>query len=227
MRLPPALAAAATRMPLAAPTLQALVVDDHDIVRLGVRHLLAERMQITEAASLHEAQEHLARAAFDLLLLDLGLGEDFSLAALPQLRQAAPAMKIIVLTSMDEALYGERTLRAGADGFVMKSALSQSLLAAVDCVLTGGVYVSPQLGATLLRRVAGRDAATPHAELSTREIEVLRLVAAGLGTREIAEALNRSVKTIESHKQSLKSKLGAGTPAQLLRLALQWCGDAT
>lgn len=207
-------------------TLRALVVDDHDIVRMGVRHLLGTRMQVSEAGSLQDARAQLARAAVDLLVFDLGLGDDFGLSALPQLRQAAPAMKIIVLTSMDEALYAERALRAGADGFVMKSALAQSLLAAVDTVLAGDIYVSPGLGSKLLRRMAGHASAPAQPELSGREIEILRLVAVGKSTREIAQTLNRSVKTIETHKQALKSKLGADTPAMLVRLAVAWCGDA-
>jgi DNA-binding NarL/FixJ family response regulator len=174
---------------------------------------------------MREARSLLARERFDVLLLDLALGDDFSLAALPQWRQDHADMKIIVLTSMAEDLYAERALRAGADGYVMKSALAQALLGAVDAVLAGQVYLSPGLGSALLRRMAGRDARGDRPELSVRETEVLRLVAAGKTTREIAEALNRSVKTIETHKQALKTKLGADTPAMLVRLALAWGGE--
>jgi len=213
-------------MPEPGSNLKALVVDDHDIVRIGVRHLLGARMQVSEAATLREARTLLEQADYDVLVLDLGLGDEFGLGALPQLRQNAPAMKIIVLTSMDEGLYAERALRAGADGFVMKSALSECLLQAVEQVLAGEIYVSARLGSTLLRRAAGHGAAAARPELSGREIEVLRLVAAGRSTREIAETLNRSVKTIETHKQALKTKLGADTPAMLVRMALAWCGDA-
>ena len=202
-----------------------LVADDHDIVRLGVRHLLGARAQLTDACSLAEARALLAQQPFDLLLLDLGLGDDFSLNALPQLRQTWPALKILVLTSMAEELFAERALRAGADGFVMKSALGQTLLQAVDAVLAGGMHVSPAVSGQLLRRAAGRSTAGTEAELSTREVEVLRLVAAGKGTREIADLLNRSVKTIETHKQSLKAKLGADSPTMLVRLALGWCEE--
>jgi DNA-binding NarL/FixJ family response regulator len=127
---------------------------------------------------------------------------------------------------MAEELYAERVLRAGADGFVMKSALGQTLLEAVDIVMAGEVHVSPRLGSALLRRMAGRDAGDQRSALSAREIEVLRLVAGGKSTREIADALNRSVKTIETHKQALKTKLGADTPAKLVRLAVSWFGDA-
>ena len=207
-----------------------LVVDDHDIFRLGVRQLLGDRARVCEAADLAQARASLAREPFDLLVLDLGLGDAFSLTTLPALRQAHPALKIIVLTSMAEDLYAERALRAGADGFVMKSAAAQTLLEAVQTVMAGGVHVSGKLGQVLLRRMSGhgvRGGATTDggAELSAREIEVLRLVAQGLSTRAIAEALNRSVKTIETHKQALKTKLGADTPAMLVRMAVARCAD--
>ena len=209
--------------------LKVLVVDDHDIVRLGVRHLLGDRARVTDVATLADARACLARESWDLLMLDLGLGEDFGLRALPELRAAYPALRIVVLTSMAEELYAERVLRAGADGYVMKSALSSTLLQAVDAVLSGQIYLSPALGSTLLRRLAGRghggSAGDERPELSAREIEVLRLVAAGKSTREIAETLNRSVKTIETHKQSLKTKLGADSPARLVRLAMSWQGQ--
>ena len=208
--------------------LTVLVADDHDIVRLGVRHLLGDRADITDAATLPEARALLARQHFDLLLLDLGLGDEFSLSALPQLREDFPALKILVLTSMAEELFAERALRAGADGFVTKSALGQTLLQAVDNVVAGGIHLSPALSGALLRRAAGRSASPSggsEPELSPREVEVLRLVAAGKSTREIADTLNRSVKTIETHKQALKTKLGADSPAMLVRLALAWCGE--
>jgi DNA-binding NarL/FixJ family response regulator len=205
--------------------LHVLVADDHDVVRLGVRHLLGERAQVSDAATLAEARAALAAQAFDLLLLDLAFGDDFSLGQLPQLREHQPALKILVLTSMAEELFAERALRAGADGYIMKSALGQTLLQAVDTVLAGGVFVSPAISGALLRRAAGRGAAAGAPGLSAREVDVLRLVAAGKSTREIADALNRSVKTIETHKQALKTKLGAESPAMLVRQALAWCGE--
>jgi DNA-binding NarL/FixJ family response regulator len=212
-------------MSLHSKPLTVLVVDDHEIVRMGVRHLLGESAVVVDAGTLKQARVELAGRTFDLLLLDLGLGDDFSLGSLPQLRADHPELKIIVMSSMDETLYAERVLKAGADGYVMKSALGPALLHAVGTVMAGQVYLSPSLGSTLLRRIAGRSAAPERPELSAREIEILRLVAAGKSTREIADQLNRSVKTVETHKQSLKTKLGADSPARLVRLALAWCGD--
>jgi len=210
-----------------ASPLKVLVVDDHDLVRLGIRQLLGPRADVTDVGSLHDARVRLASQRFDLLLLDLGLGNDFSLTALPEWRATWPDLRIVVLTSMSEDLYAERALRAGADGFVMKSALGQTLLQAIDAVMSGQVYLSSGLGNKLLRRMAGRSDTSEQApDLSPREIEVLRLVGQGKSTREIADALNRSVKTIETHKQALKTKLGADTPAALVRLALAWSGEA-
>jgi DNA-binding NarL/FixJ family response regulator len=211
-------------MPQSVAPLTVLVVDDHEIVRLGVRHLLAGRATVSECGSLKDARAALAARAFDLLLLDLGLGEDFGLTALPLLRAAHPGLKIIVLTSMSEDLFAERVLRAGADGYVMKSALGDTLLQAVNTVMAGQVHLSAQMGSQMLRRVAhGQAAAGARPALSDREVEVLRLVAAGQGTRDIADALNRSIKTIETHKAALKAKLGADSPTQLVRLAVAWC----
>jgi two-component system, NarL family, response regulator FusR len=211
-------------LPPASPSpIRVLVVDDHDVVRLGVRHLLGGRGSVREAGDLATALAELAREPADLLLLDLSLGEDFGLTALPRLRSACPGMRVVVLTSLAEDLYAERVLKAGADGFVSKSALASTLLEAVDTVLAGRVYVSAAMGEVLLRRLGSTPASRP--ELSPREIEVLRLVAAGRTTREIADMLNRSVKTVETHKQALKVKLGADSPAQLVRLAVHWFGE--
>lgn len=209
--------------------LRALIVDDHEIVRVGVRHLLRQLdrpVDVIEAADLDGARAVLARERIDLLLLDLALGDDFGLQALPRLREAAPDMRVIVLTSLPETLYAERALQAGADGYVMKSALAGSLLDAVRTVLAGQVHLSPDQRSASLRRISGRADAPQQPALSPRELEVLRLVAAGRSTREIAELLNRSVKTIETHKQALKAKLGADSPAQLMRQALSWFGEA-
>lgn len=204
-----------------------LVIDDHDIVRFGVRHLLAGRAETVDADGLEAGRRLLAAERFDLLLLDLGLADGFGLAALPSLRAAHPALRILVMTSMDEEVYAERALRAGADGFVMKTSLQATLPAAIESVLAGGLHVSPALAGRLLRRAVQDQPGEVRDTLSTREIEVLRLVAAGHSTRDIAEQLNRSVKTIETHKQSLKTKLGADSPAMLVRMAVGWFGEAT
>jgi DNA-binding NarL/FixJ family response regulator len=215
-----------------------LVVDDHELVRLGVRHLLAQDKRVPasalatafppvvhEAATLAEALRALATHSYDVVFLDLALGEHFALRAMPQLRAAAGQARIVVLTSMPESLYAEKALRAGADGFLMKSEIGSTLLDALHTVLAGDIYLSPRQRGESLRRLAGRSSQPEGPALSARELEVLRMVAGGLSTKDIADQLNRSVKTIETHKQNLKTKLGADTPAQLVRQALAWFGE--
>jgi len=164
------------------PPLQVLVVDDHDIVRLGVRHVLASLGRpcaVRDAANVRDALAALQAVPADLVMLDLGLGDDFALSALPRLRDAAPKARILVLTSMPEDLYAERCLRAGADGFVAKATLTATLLEAVRTVLAGQIWVSAEQRDALLRRATGRAGeASDRPELSARELEVLRLVAA-------------------------------------------------
>ena len=207
-----------------------LVVDDHAIVRMGVRQLLGFSVVLHEAASIEQALPLLATQPVQLVLLDLNLGDQLALGSIPRLREARPGIKLIVLTSMPEALYAERALRAGADGYVMKSELGPTLQSAIQQVLAGEIYFSAAQRSQLLRKLGGAGGTAPAAnsrpELSPRELDVLRLVAAGKSTREIAEQLNRSVKTIETHKQTLKTKLGAQTPAMLVRMALSWFGEA-
>lgn len=219
-------------MPRSDPTapLAVLLVDDHDVVRLGVRQVLeglGRPCQVRDASSVREALAALAAGPVDLVLLDLSLGDELALGSLPRLRDAAPGARVLVLSSMPEDLYAERCLRAGADGFVSKGALASTLLDAVGAVLDGRLWVSPERRDVLLRRAAGRGAPEPagRADLSTRELEVLRLVAAGRSTREIADQLNRSVKTIETHKQALKLKLDADSPAMLVRKAIAYLGE--
>jgi DNA-binding NarL/FixJ family response regulator len=200
-----------------------VLVDDHAILRLGLRQLLAAEPDLSVVAdvgTVRDAREALMRHQPDLLVLDLGLGDEFSLGSLPRLREDSPATRILVLSSHAEQLYAERVLRAGAHAFVMKSAPADELLRAVRRVLAGQIVVSAVQQEALLQRSVGHgpDKGTPA--LSTRELEVLRLVAEGRSTAEIAQLLHRSVKTIESHKQALKTKLGADSPAQLIRTAI-------
>lgn len=200
-----------------------LLVDDHALMRQGVRHLLEAESDlevIADVGSLREAREALVAHQPDLLVLDLGLSNDFSLGSLPRLREDSPQTRILVLSSHAEQLYAERVLRAGAQAYVMKSAPSDEFLKAVRRVLAGQIAVSAKQQEAILQRAVGRGGETSGPELSPRELEVLRHVAAGRSTAEIAQILHRSVKTIETHKQSLKAKLGTESPAHLMRVAI-------
>lgn len=214
------------------PRSRIVLVDDHALLRMGLRQLFAAEPDlevIADLGSIAELRELLARQTPDLLVLDLGLGDDFALAWLPRLREEWPTLRILVLSSHAESLYADRVLRAGAQGYMMKSASPAELLAAVRRVLAGQVALSAAQQQATLQRVVGTahggGSAAAQAP-SPREIEVLRLIAAGHSTADIARLLNRSVKTIETHKQTLKAKLGAGSPAQLVRMAIAHFEDA-
>lgn len=201
-----------------------VLVDDHALVRMGLRQVFdaqADFEVVGEVASLREAREHIARLEPDLLVLDLGLEGEFALGALPRLCQEAPPnLHILVLSSHSEDMYAERALRAGASAYLMKTGSTEELLAAARSVLDGHTVVSAALQTRLLARLASSDGGLAEPTLSARELEVLRFIASGRSTGEIAELLHRSVKTVESHKQALKTKLGAQTPAQLMRFAM-------
>lgn len=200
-----------------------VLVDDHDLLRIGLRHLLsaeADLEVVADVATLRAAREVLVAHKPDLLVLDLGLGDEFSLGWLPRLREDSPQTRILVLSSHAEQLYAERVLRAGAQAYVMKTAPSTDLLIAIRRVLAGQIAVSAAQQDAMLQRAVGRGSESALPELSARELEVLRHVAAGRSTAEIAKILHRSVKTVETHKQSLKAKLGADSPAQLMRMAM-------
>ena len=201
-----------------------LLVDDHALLRMGLRHLFAAEPDlevVADVGTVREAREALLAHKPDLLVLDLGLGDDFGLGWLPRLREDSPQTRILVLSSHAEQLYAERVLRAGAQGYVMKSAPTAELLNAVRQVLAGKISLSAEQQEAMLQRATGHaSGGSAKPEMSARELEVLRHVAAGHSTAEIARMLNRSVKTIESHKQALKTKLGAATPTQLMRMAI-------
>ena len=200
-----------------------VLVDDHALVRIGLRHLFAVEPDlevVADVGTMREARDALVAHKPDLLVLDLGLGDEFGLGELPRLREDSPQTRILVLSSHAEQLYAERVLRAGAQGYVMKTASSTELVNAVRQVLAGKIALSTAQQEALLQRATGLGGKFTRPELSARELEVLRHVAAGRSTAEIAQILHRSVKTIESHKQALKTKLGAATPAELMRMAI-------
>jgi len=200
-----------------------VVVDDHALLRIGLRHLFAAEPDlevVADVGTMREARDAMVALKPDLLVLDLGLGDEFALGWLPRLREDSPQTRILVLSSHAEQLYADRVLRAGAQGYVIKSASSTDLLNAVRHVLAGKISLSAEQQEAMLQRAAGHGGGSAKPAMSARELEVLRHVAAGQSTAEIARIMNRSVKTIESHKQALKTKLGAATPAQLMRMAI-------
>lgn len=212
---------------LATPDLRLLVVDDHPVVRMGLRSLIrdSEGLEMAgEASSVAEALRLLEEVTPDLVLLDLSLEGPSGLELVKQLAQRAPELPVLVLSVHDEAVYGERALEAGAQGFVMKTESPEVLREAISRVLEGEVYLSERMTARVLARMQSGEPriAVPEDVLTDREIEVYRHIGEGRTTREIAGELGLSVKTIETYRRNVKQKLGFDNAAQLARGAACW-----
>jgi DNA-binding NarL/FixJ family response regulator len=141
-----------------------------------------------------------------------------------ELKSQLPELPVLVLSMHDETLYAERALRAGAGGYVMKQEAPQTLLSAIRTVLSGQVFVSNKMGATLLQRMVGnkkRSGGLPMDRLTDRELEVFRMIGAGNSVKEIADKLFLSVKTVEAHREHIKEKLNFKSSADLLRFAIR------
>lgn len=205
-----------------------LIVDDHAIVRQGLIGLLNAQPDlevVAQAGSVDEAVATLERMPVDLAVLDVGVGSSSGLNLCTRIGERWPDVRVLMLSMFSESAYAERALRAGALGYVMKSEATDKLVAAVRKVLEGGMYFSDRVSRIFfsrLSRTAAPDGSATLRSLSDRELEVLRLIGEGMSTAEIAAALNRSVKTVESHRAALKTKLGAQSNAELIRIAVAW-----
>jgi len=209
-----------------------LVVDDHPIVRQGVAQLInheADLAVCAEADSAAEAVRAVAESRPDVAVVDLSLREASGLELLKDLKVRFPRLPVLVLSMYDESVYAERALRAGARGYIMKEAPPEQVLEAIRRVLAGEVYLSGAASSRLLKRLTAgrpREVQSPMDGLSDRELEVFRLIGAGLGNKEVARRLHLSPKTIDTYRARLKEKLGLASAKELLRHAIQWTRGA-
>jgi DNA-binding NarL/FixJ family response regulator len=209
-------------------TKKLLIVDDHPILRLGLTALIESEPGLavhaavgTRAAALASMRESLP----DLAIVDLSLGDEDGLDLIKEMKLRYPKVPSLVLSMHDEAIYAERVLRAGAVEYVAKHELDETVLGAIRCTLAGKTYMSEALQRRLAERyVGGRtlETGSPMGALSDRELQVLGLIGRGRTTRQIAETLSRSVKTVESHLEHIKNKLGILSAAELAQRATQW-----
>jgi DNA-binding NarL/FixJ family response regulator len=195
-------------------------------MRFGLAQLIAAEPDLRvcgEADSVVDAVRAAAALDPDLVLVDLSLKDRSGLSLLRMLRETTPDAVLLMVSVHDEALFAERALRAGARGYVMKDETAATLVEAIRQVLGGRVFVSDRVAQTLLRQL-GHDVPPPGARLATltdRELEVFELIGRGLSTAAIAARLGVSVKTVETHRTSIKTKLGLDATA-LLRYAVAW-----
>jgi DNA-binding NarL/FixJ family response regulator len=205
-----------------------LIVDDHPLVRRGLIALIESEpglAVVAEASSCRTALEAIDRVRPDLVIVDLALGTEDGLELIKKLGLRRVEAPVLVLSMYDESLYAERCLKAGAKGYITKGRLDEALLEAVRSLLRGETYLSDELQRHLVGKyVTGQKLAseTGPGALTDRQLQVFRLIGEGLSTRDIAERLSLSIKTIESHREHIKNKLGTRSSTELIRQAIQW-----
>ncbi len=205
-----------------------LLVDDHPIVRQGLAELIDAEKDLTvsgTADSMNAALEQMPALKPDLVVVDISLKGSNGIELLKNIKVRYPKMKVLMLSMHDEGLYAIRALRAGASGYIMKQEATEKVIEAARKVLNGEIYLSDKMEKKMMQQlVGGRTARTgsPLEDLSDRELEVFNLIGQGKGTRQIAEELHLSIKTVESHRAHIKEKLGLKSATELVQHAIQW-----
>ena len=203
-----------------------LIVDDHPIVRQGLRRVMQYQDDLIvcgETGTAGDTSTAIRELNPDVLVCDINQKHTDGIELVRYVRAHHPQLRILVLSTQDESIYAERMLAIGANGYITKRATSDELLASLRRVLDGNIYVSRIVGSSMIHKyaVAGSyDSADPVDRLSSRELQVLYLIGEGRSTREVAQSLNLSIKTVESHRQRIKRKLNLTTAMQLVRYAV-------
>jgi len=205
-----------------------LVVDDHPIIRQGLALMLnreADLVVCGEAEDATGAMLVMASARPDVLIVDISLNGPDGLDLLKNIRTTHPALPVLILSMHDESIYAERALRAGANGYIMKQEATEKVLVAIRRILNGEIYVSERIANKMLKHyITGASSLknSSISDLSDRELEVFRLIGEGHGTRQIAEELHLSIKTVESYQAHIKDKLSLRSARELMQHAIQW-----
>jgi DNA-binding NarL/FixJ family response regulator len=215
------------RVVSAAKKATVLLVDDHPIVRQGLTQLINQEPDLAvcgQAEDANGAFHAIATQRPDVVILDISLNGPDGLAVLKDIRMSHATLPVLVLSMHDESLYAERVLRAGANGYIMKQEATERVLEAIRRIRGGEVYVSDRIAKRLLRQVVSSPVSgkSPMEALTDRELAVFRLIGKGRGTREIADDLHLSVKTVESYQAHIKEKLALKNARELVQHAFQW-----
>lgn len=208
-----------------------LLVEDHPVVRRGLANLINDEpdLQVCGGAeTIAQSIDAIASQRPDVVIVDITLGEESGLELIKQIQEKNPQLPILALSMHDEALYAERAIRAGARGYIMKKEAMDKVLIAIRRVLAGEIYLSEKAASRMVHKFIHPTGAqinpSPEA-LSDREFEVFSLIAQGVGPTEMAKRLKVSVKTVETHREHIKKKLGLTSGAELIRFALQWTNN--
>jgi DNA-binding NarL/FixJ family response regulator len=203
-----------------------LIVDDHPMMRDGLRQLIANEPDLEVCAEADDAPTALELAASakpDIAVVDITLRSTNGLELIKDLKIRSPDTAVLALSMHDESLYAERVLRAGGRGYIMKQEGGKKIIEGIRRVLAGGVFVSDQISARILDSFSGRTQNhSPVETLTDREFEVFQLIGQGVSTTEMADKLHVSAKTIEVHRVNIKAKLGIPTAPELIRFAVRW-----
>jgi DNA-binding NarL/FixJ family response regulator len=205
-----------------------LIVDNQSLVREGLIRIINRQKDLVCCGAVDgilAAQKELAMQKPDLILTDVLLPDGNGLDFVRNLASEYPSLLILVVSQCDENLYAERALKAGARGFVMKNNAASEIPAAIRAVLAGEFYVSRKIAALALHQMAGRKSGSQReglGNLTDRELQIFQLLGAGINTREIAEKLHLSIKTVETHRENIKRKLKLSNASELLRYATNW-----
>lgn len=203
-----------------------LIVDDHAILRAGLKHLLSEDADLVVAGEASNGQEALAKVraeSWDVMVLDMTMPGKSGIELIKQIKQLAPKLPILILSMHKEDVYAVRALKAGAAGYLCKDNAEEQLVPALRKVATGGLYITAAVAEKLAINMLHGDTqdALPHTRLSDREYQIFQLIAGGEGVTEIAQKLNLSVKTVSTHKTHVMEKMGCANLTDLVRYAIR------
>ncbi|SDG29238.1 response regulator [Pseudomonas abietaniphila] len=202
----------------ASQTIRIALVDDHSLVRDGVRALLSTRPLFEVVGEAENAAQALTMCESlkpDILLVDIGLQDMNGLELTQLIRQRCPAIKILILSMYDNQEYVATSIRAGASGYVLKNAPSREIVAAIEAIATGGTFYSAEVTLKLVSKKSEEN------ELTPREVQVLVGLAKGLDNKTLARDLAISVRTVETHRLSIRRKLKVDKPAGLVKYAME------
>lgn len=208
-----------------------LIVDDHPIFRMGMKELINQEEDFTVcavAADIAEALKSLEEESPDMAIIDVALADENGLDLVKKIHVIHTDFPMLVLSMHDESVWAERAIRAGARGYVMKKEASESVISALRTMREGKIHVSTHMVSLLLNKLqddSGNEANATEESLTEREIEVFRLLGAGLSTREIAEEMTLGIKTIGTYRDRIKLKLGLKNATELTRRAVLWASN--
>ncbi len=204
------------------------IIDDHPIVRQGVTDLINRENDLLscgDAGGIANAMSLISKSKPDVVIVDISLGPSSGLKVIEDLCHQYPHLRVLVLSMHDETVYAERCLRLGAKGYIMKMEPPDKLIMAIRMVLNDEMYISAKLGPKLIKKMVSKSTGVNSSgieQLSNRELEVFQFIGQGMKTRDIAESLNLSIKTIETYIAHIKKKMGFNSSRELFLYAVQW-----